>query len=512
MRWILVMTLLCAALAVRADGFAYGKSFLTLHESDQAAVIDMDENSVDVSMYIAINGIPEGETITYVLPFWYRPDDFTMKEMKPREYRSEYIVPAGIKVARMNRIAHGGAGMATLMAASYFGMGLAVPLLLSPFTTAMERAHQGSSPNSAPLKPYEVQTTAHARAELYKIKAKDLQQLVAQAGLPAQYAEPLKKYKTPYFAVMRLAGAKQAKDEQERPSLFGNQGVCYTFRHPVPPDRKGEYTYPLGTGAAWSKPVGLTEVYVSCPDAWTLQVKAPVAGKQVDYGSFYTNLRTVPLLPDLELSDSEKEEYLSPMTTGLLDKAITAPSAWQIAYFNSNPSDDIVVKMTPRFAHWRLRFVESYKETPGLAVLFAGGFMLLSWILAAFVIIRPHWQRAGRPGWLIEYIIRTMVVVGLWSSLTIVPVFLLGSVVSNLTSNMTLTSTAFTAIIAGIGLTLAMLGFTSSARKAKSPQQPSSPESSRNHMRLHSWLLATSVYLVLNTGMYLFIRWCESAV
>jgi len=521
MRWLLLTALLLTALAARADGFAYGKSFYLLRETDQAAVIDMDENRVDVSMYIAIGGIPAGETVTYVLPFWYRPDAFTMTEMEPRKYRAEYVFPAGRKVERMNRIAEGNASENALKAAGFFGLGFVGPLVpsISPFYREGPRQgmHPGAAASSRPLVPYDVKTTAHARAELYKIKAKDLQQLVAQAGLPAKYAEPLKKYKTPYFAVMRLIGTKNETDQPEAESLFGNQGICYRFRHAVPPDRKGEYLYPLGTGAAWPKPIVLTEVYVTCPDAWALKVAAPVVGKREEADTFYLNLRLIPDLPRLQFSEGEKAELLSAKTAGLLDEDVTAPSAWHAAYFNSNPSEDIVVNMTPRPAPWRLRLAESLMD-PEPSFLCAGLFMIVSWTVACLVVVRPRWVRAGRPGLLLGHTLLAMLSASFWFSLVVVLLVVLRAVVSGFIQGFDFSWDIASVLYAVQAFSVIALGFVALLMVARSLSRAGSqPEKEpaidwRKRLGLHSWLLATAIYLALNGGLYWFVRWCESAV
>ncbi|MHB0938876.1 MAG: hypothetical protein ACYC6A_20965, partial [Armatimonadota bacterium] len=384
MRWITVFALLLAALAARADGFAYGKGFRMLHETDQLAVIDLDEGKADVSMFIAIGGIPAGETVTYVLPFWYRPDGFSLEEMPSYKYRDQYVRPAHEKVVRMNRLATGNISESVLMAAGFFGLGIAGPFIMPIFEKSRSKAA-----SSQALSPYTVQETAHARAELSKIKAKDLPQLVAQAGLPAKYTEPLKKYTTPYFAVMRLTGPKPGETVSEGTAIMQPGGICYRFRHAITPEKRGEYIYPLGTGAAWHKPVLLTEVYVTCPDAYSLQVTAPRIGEYEDERRFYMRLHDITfynMLPPEErekyLSDYvwrrknneryvglTKQQFMSPMTTDLLRNEVKSPAARYTAYLNSNSDKDIRIRLTPRKSPWRLRFVESYKEQ-GLAVLY----------------------------------------------------------------------------------------------------------------------------------------------
>jgi len=516
MRWILALTLLYAALATRADGIAYGKSFMMLRETDQAAVINIDEKTVDVSMFIAISGIPAGETITYVLPFWYRSDGFAMEEMDSRDYRWKYVNPVGDKIERMNRIAEGKAHVNVLKAAGVFGLGFLGPFLMDPEGRPRQGVMTGAATASSSLVPYEVHTTAHARAEIYKIQAKDLQQLVAQAGLPAKYAEPLKKYRTPYFAVMRLTGMK-APAEKKAP--FGNRGVCYHFHHAIPPEKRGEYVYPLGTGAAWPKPIVLTEVYVACPDTCVLKAAAPEIGKRENTETFYQNIRFLSDLSGETLSEREKRELLSPKTAGLLRDNVTAPSAWHIAYFNSNPNEDITIKLTPRAAPWRLQLADAltqpgeilyWRSLPWPLFLCAGVFMLVSWVIAGLVIIRPRWQRAGKPGALIRHILLAILTAGFYFSAGVILLLLLRAVISGLIQTFTWDIAAVLQTISSLAVSaFVVMAMAVLARSLSGLQQKAEW---RKRLALHSWLLATAIYLALNGALYWFVWWCESAI
>ncbi len=65
---IVCAALLGAVLAVRADGMALSVLLPRITETDQVALIDLQRDGVTVDMYIAIDGIPAGKTVTYVLP------------------------------------------------------------------------------------------------------------------------------------------------------------------------------------------------------------------------------------------------------------------------------------------------------------------------------------------------------------------------------------------------------------------------------------------------------------
>jgi hypothetical protein len=508
MRWLFMLMLVFVSLAARADGFAYGKGFQMLQQTDQVAVIDMDEERADVSMFIAIGGIAEGETITYVLPFWYRPDGFELKEMAPADYREKYVKPAHEKVMRMNRIADNRGSSRVLTSTAMFGVGFLGPILMPTFG-ARSKGRAGSQ-----LSPYAVHRTAHASAELYKVEAKDLQQLVEQAGLPAEYAEPLKKYKTSFFAVMRLTGPKREKETEMLSPLEGS-GVCYRFRHALPPEKRGEYIYPLGTGAAWPKSILLTEVFVTCPDRFSLQVTAPESGTATEYRSFNSKIRNIYY--HLQMTPEERKKYQSrnpyakesdlfmPMSAHLLSEDARAPSAWHIAYLNSNPDEDIRVRLAPREAPWRLAVADAFARS-GPFDLAALSFALLGWLVAGLAVVRPRWRKAGKPGSLLRHILVAIVVVNLWITIGLV---ILGFIIAGLSWLVTYTANPVIPgilIAMAVAVMLAVLVFYT-RRWVMGPS-----EDWRQNVGLFSWLLATAIYLALNTGLYYFVRWCETAV
>jgi len=512
MRCILALTLLCAVLAARADGFSYGKSFRMLNETDQLAVIHLDETTADVSMYIAIDGIPAGETITYVLPFWYRPDGFAIEEMNSADYRTKYVKPAHEKVVRMNRLADKRGSGGVLSSVPIFGLGF-----LGPLMSLTIKARGRESTGGDMLNPYAVHTTAHARAELYTVPAKDLPQLVAQAGLPAKYAEPLKKYNTSFFAVMRLTGSlRDGKPSQVQSSLQG-AGVCYHFRHAIPPEKRGEYVYPLGTGAAWPKPILLTEVYVTCPDRFSLRVTSPESGTFMDsryfnvyLQSYYSSQEAAPR----ERSESSNGKSITeePLMTGLLSKKVTTPSAWHVAYLNSNPREDIRIRLAPRPMSWRLAVADSFARSrnrmvdPGSLFCYTGPVLaLLGWLVAGLVIIRPRRQRADKPGSLLLHTLVVMLVANIWLNLGLAMIVSLGTLTSLLSSGANPLIPGFVALLGGpVILGTAMTGVGRSMR-GKSWEW-------LYRLTMPCWLLATAIYLALNGILYLFVLWCEAAV
>lgn len=92
MRILLMLLPVGLTVGVWADGCTiYGSSFGRISETDQVALIRLEPARVTLDMYIGIDDIPPGQTITYILPFWQRPDGFTMTAMTARDFREQYI-------------------------------------------------------------------------------------------------------------------------------------------------------------------------------------------------------------------------------------------------------------------------------------------------------------------------------------------------------------------------------------------------------------------------------------
>ena len=262
-RLLLVMLiLLCCSLAVLADGCIFGRDISQLRETHQLAVIHLTESTADVSMFIAIEGITAGQQVTYILPFWYQPEGFSLAEDDALSFRHRCVEPAHELVKRMQWMSNHRGSTELFKVAPVIGAG---PLALFFFATLGR-----SRSESAVLTPYATDATPHASAELYRIDNGDLQQLLTQSGLPEKYLQPLAKYHTPFFAVMHLKGFSIAEKSANKMS---GRGIHYHFTHHI---TGGRYVYPLGTGAAWPQPIPITEVYITCPNDLRWPSKHPL--------------------------------------------------------------------------------------------------------------------------------------------------------------------------------------------------------------------------------------------
>ena len=513
-----IIALLLLPLSVWADGLAYGKGFTRqLQETHQLAVINLDETTADVSMFIAIEGIPAGEELTYILPFWYKPVGFTMTEESAQTFRDTRVKPAHDKIIRMNRLSgyntHAGSDILRDMALFSFG---GIPTLLAAKKlSGREKAKASAIRANMILLPNAIIETAHARAEIYEIGSGDLQQLIKQSGLPEQYLQPLEKYRTPHFAVMRLKG--QAVDES-KPKTISGQGVRYHFTHQI---TDGKYIYPLGTGAAWPQPIPTTEVYITSPDRLIMDVKAPVLGNMLRDDSFQLLQRYIstpqaefPLewkdIPLRKYADSEiiQVDAYTPQTTSLLIPKAVKTSAWHIAYSQSNPSEDISVTTTKRFAPWRLKFADIFRDKylPQYICIIL---YLLSWVLISRLLIRRQWQKAGSPGKLFIHSLLAFINVQLISALIIAYIFAafnLGWPINSIE----LLNPQFIYDLGEFPIVLLLILGYGIMFTLTYIYVRRLPTDWRRWLPLTTWLSSTAIFAVLATVLYGFLYWCEA--
>jgi hypothetical protein len=417
MRYSISFLLLTLISAAYADGFVYGTEFYRLRETDQGAVIRLKPGQATVDMYIGIDGIPKGKTITYVLPFWYAPDGFRMEEMTGHDFRWDYQVPAEQKLRAANTFIDaqmpGGHGLQNAIAALGSPLvGLPALLIGNPLADLREKVRQASHPQ-----PYFTASTPNARADLYHIGGSDLQALLKDARLPTTYQQPLTKYHTSYFAVMHLTGTT---------AKGGSYGVHYHFTHILPKQGTGyRFIYPLGTGAAWPKPILLTEVLVTCPRDWQLDVESPREGIPALYEDIGEWMRwyawaetpkdqgkMLDSLPSLEADWQYHAQHpdvshyelsvqnttplpkIMPATATLMHPRLKHGFAWHQLYFMSNPSRDITIHMEPRPLPWRLRMHDTLNR-PWVAYPLCLLFLLLGLALAYYRVFLPAGLRDG---------------------------------------------------------------------------------------------------------------------
>ncbi|HEY3378799.1 MAG TPA: hypothetical protein VGL77_15030, partial [Armatimonadota bacterium] len=377
MRMLFLVFLTGLGLAGWADGFTtYGtRWFNRIAETDQVAVVRLEPGRVTQDMFIAIDRIPAGQTVTYILPFWQKPEGFTMTAQTSDGFRAEIIYPQyrqlRHEIRRANRMA------VNRLIGDYLVSGLFSYAPLTPLGV-LNYICPTFSKEGELLPAFKRVSIPAGSAELYHVSdTHDLQTLLAQAGLPARYAKVLQRYHTAYYAIMRLHGQKPGK-------AGATQGLHFHFTHRA----KGDdytYTYPLGTGGAWANPILLTEIYVTCPEGYYLSPTAPTLGQTVSY---YEMERRIDDLGDTKATPAV------PMLTASVTPPVRYLNAWHRAYTSSNPTEDITIHIAKR-PRWTPLL--AWRDADWMPVPFVLCGILGAFLLAVGLVIRPAWLKAGKP-------------------------------------------------------------------------------------------------------------------
>ena len=384
MRNLFLLFLLILTIAVWADGFTtYGvHAFNSIRETDQVAVIRLEPKRVTLDMFIAIDGIPQGETVTYILPFWHKPEGFTLEAMKGEDFRKQHIetykgqFQSAIRQA--NRTAVDELPFHYLTGACYAYIPLMPIGVLSVLFPTLGKSGYTFS-------PYASTSVAAGSASLYKVSDdRDMQALVAQSGLPARYATVLKRYHTHYYAIMKLHGLEKLPAKKYGTS----QGIHYHFTHQVSGSTYS-YTYPLGTGGAWAKPIDFTEIYATCPFDSYLTPTAPTIGATVSW------MEMRNWVYEWMAYRKEQGRASNVSATSTVTPLIRYPNAWHRAYFHCNPTEDITVRVEHLPFNLPYLIAITIRElTPAIFVVL--GF-IISQLISVQITLRRSWLACGQP-------------------------------------------------------------------------------------------------------------------
>lgn len=395
---LLAGLLFLTACVAHAGGFVCGHAAARVWASDQVTVITLTPTRVTVDMHITLEGLRQGEILTYVLPCWARPWGLTLGEATAAEFQDRYVVGA---YARLLADTQRDAGVREsitrhffLAGVGAFGLPLLAPMaVLEPVT---ERHQTASIPRAyAP-------TTPPAHVLSYTLKQSPWRGSLDMAGLPRSAREALRQYNTPYCAEVKIVGTAGKHAWDPPPPL----GLQLHFYHLLDHAAQGRFIFPLGAGSAWAKPVTLNELYITCPQDDYLVVSAPVLGHEADQ-AFLNEVIKYTVTGGVDaLRDFEQTRWKTTLPRDLSTVQITAdhelprmryPASWHRAYFQCRPGADLTVRIAPRPRSRSFDFTLSLVKDPFSYLLALLG-LLLAWGCAFIFVVAPSWRRAGKPG------------------------------------------------------------------------------------------------------------------
>ena len=163
----------------------------------------------------------------------------------------------------------------------------------------------------------------------------DIESLIAVTGLDPSVQSTLERFKGQQIAVIKL---------QTKPTPTGGVDTRNTGQYGLHLSWTSEmslnegvstYTYPLGTGSAWSQPIEFTRVYVVAPPEINFQVQYPKLGDNYS-GHVFSLYGLNGSMPRI-LSQNRLPAYAVDQATN------TSYNVWRVIYEQSNSSEDIVI-------------------------------------------------------------------------------------------------------------------------------------------------------------------------
>ena len=105
MRRSLLLVLLCT-LALRAPACALpvGKLAPVAKEMAQIALIHLGKDHIDVDLYLAFSGIPNGKIFTTILPLPSEPEAFSAEDIEGMDYYNQYVGAPRQRVMEQNAL------------------------------------------------------------------------------------------------------------------------------------------------------------------------------------------------------------------------------------------------------------------------------------------------------------------------------------------------------------------------------------------------------------------------
>jgi hypothetical protein len=195
----------------------------------------------------------------------------------------------------------------------------------------------------------------------------DLTALIETTGLAPSVYDTLSKLKGQQVAIVKLhTQPKVAESETTQNQNYptSEPGLHLSWSTPLVDNT---YAYPLGTGAAWSKPIELTRVYISVPEGIDFDVQYPALGAEYSGYDFIkgSNIRNFTDTP----------AYAVDQASGDFGRV------WRATYTMSNPTDNIVITVKPQ--SMLSQFLARAEEGAfGYSILFALIIGVLIWIFA----------------------------------------------------------------------------------------------------------------------------------
>jgi hypothetical protein len=297
--------------------------WVNLKEGQQVAVVTiLNENTARVDLFISIlDKTAQSHEVTFFVPIGTNTSEFYAVE--------ENLLTFDIKATKyLDSILRESAdNKKHAVQVLFSGALLTNGALLVPFWAPVLLTGCAATES----KPDLTLQTESSQISIYGIDENtDLDALIQTTGLPGSVSDTLSKLKGQQIAVVKLqthpqrgTGAGSVPDSSEL-------GIHLSWKTSfVPVASRPTYSYPLGTGASWSKPIELTRVYIVAPRGMDFDVKYPALGSEQSGFDLIKGARI--------------SKYYQIPSYAIDEARGDFGRVWRATYTQSNPTEDIVI-------------------------------------------------------------------------------------------------------------------------------------------------------------------------
>ncbi len=277
-----LLALMLAAAGARADCVLLAPEEWRGHISEQVqfAVVEVRaEGRVRVDVCLSLSDDSRGPHDLYlVLPLQARPEGFEARTMPVDRFWRQHLAPleALFEDALVHLARHRGALQSGARVGAFAAGPVAVAAFLPRSLFARPRVRRyGGLSDRVILSGRSVRTQV-LQADVHdSLKPDKLAALTQLPAVPAAAKESIEQYAGRPFALVKLRTLPPRRRGAARPQAR-MPGIVLTFTEKMI-EREGAlcYDYPLGTGRAWPGEIPLTQIYVTAPEQFDLDVTFP---------------------------------------------------------------------------------------------------------------------------------------------------------------------------------------------------------------------------------------------
>jgi hypothetical protein len=268
----LSLTLTLPALADGGPILTDPELWASFKETEQVAIVSLGNgDSAHIDLFVSMrNEADEPQRVTFFIPLGVDSSNFTVAEKTSFQFDEalteelDQILDRETKRdSDYRQSVHASLLLGSLLVNGGWSWPVWLPFLLSSCATA-----------PTPTATYETESSTIAIYDLEQDV--DLQALISTTGLDLAVTEALSRYQGQQIAVINLQTEPWAVEGGSYGTPASQPGIHLSWDTNLVPNEKGEaYTYPLGTGGAWSHPIEITRVYVVAPPGVDFTIQYP---------------------------------------------------------------------------------------------------------------------------------------------------------------------------------------------------------------------------------------------